>query len=87
MRSDAWQVEKDFVPETLEDVLALQRAIEASGYSHEDALRIPGWILRKNAGEDRISAPTRARYRRILRALNGNYPGPRPRKRADVTPP
>ena len=88
MRSDSWQVERDFVPATLEEAAELRRAIITAGHGPAVASAIVGWLLEKShEGIDRSGQPTRARYRRVLASLNGSYPGPRPRKRADVTPP
>lgn len=89
MRSDSWQIEKDFVPATLEEAAELRRALVDRGLlSPAEASGLVGWQLEKAFdGVDHTSKTTRAKYRKALKALNGSYPGPGPRKRVDVTPP
>lgn len=87
MRSDSWQIERDFVPETLEDAAELSRAIREAGKGKATAISIVGWLIEKREGRDPLDSATRARYRKVLASLNGSYPGPGRRQRADVTPP
>lgn len=87
MRSDSWQIEKDFVPADLKEAAELARGIREAGHGKATAAGIVSWTIEKSFGRDVLDSATRARYRKILVALNGNYPVPPRRRKGDVTPP
>ena len=89
MRSDSWQLEKEFVPSSLEEAAELRRAlVSVGGASPTEAAGILGWLLAKYFDEiDTTGKATRARYRKVLASLNGSYPGPRRGQKGTVTPP
>lgn len=85
MRSDSWQLEKDFVPATLKEAAELSRAIRAHGHGKSTASSIVGWLIEKRFGSDPLDSATRARYRKVLASLNGDYPH-RPRRKGEQSP-
>lgn len=86
MRSDSWQIEKDFVPATLEEAAELSHAIRNGGHGKATATSIVGWLIEKQFGRDPLDSATRARYRKVLASLNGDYPGPSRRRRKSGEP-
>jgi hypothetical protein len=75
MRSDSWQIEKDFVPEDLEEAAALQRAVVGLGKRRATAAALVGWLIEKKSGTDSADSATRSSYRRILEELDHKLPG------------
>jgi hypothetical protein len=72
------QNEAEHLPATVSDLAELTESITAAGYTSAEALGLAGWLARKAAGmSDPTTAPTRAKYRRILAQLDGTEP-PRP---------
>ncbi len=81
MRTDAWQAERDFVPETVREAVILRRAIIEAGHSQATAGRLVAWLMARSVEDsDKTSNTVRSRYRRILESLPGGprRPGERP---------
>lgn len=88
MRTDAWQVERDWVPEDGPDLAPaivqaarLRRAIVSEGYSQATANALVGWLIGRHQDDsDATNNVTRSRYRRVLESLPGGprKPGERP---------
>lgn len=87
MRSDSWQIEREFVPTSLAAAAELSRSIREAGHGKAKAASIVGWLIEKDHGRDPLDSATRAAYRKILASLDGSYPGPKPGRRVSPTPP
>lgn len=67
--------EASWLPRTLGETTVARRALLAAGQPPAVADAIVGWLVAKAVGDpDLTAAPTRARYRKILRNLEA--PGP-----------
>jgi hypothetical protein len=74
--------EIDYLPRTVRDVAELHECLVAAGQTPAVASGISSWLARKAAGHpDLTDSATRARYRKILAALEGWPPGPTGRRR------
>jgi hypothetical protein len=88
MRTDAWQVERDWVPADGPDLAPaivqaarLRRAIVQADYPPALAAGIVAWLLERSHDEsDHTSPSVRSRYRRVLESLpdGPRRPGERP---------
>lgn len=80
----SWKHEAQFVPSTIEDVLALQqRLVDEAGASQAKANGAVMWLLLKAQGTDNAPAPTRSAYRKLFAQLQPTGGrGPRTRKRS-----
>ena len=62
--------EAAWLPETLEDAVAVRRAIMDAGYARAHADGVVGWLVGKAAGEpDTTGQAVRSRYRKLLATL------------------
>ena len=81
------QGEARFLPQTLADAVALRTAVQlliatgcVPGVSRDRADsyadQLTGWLVGKTRGPDDRAAPTRAKYRRVLAALEARVGAP-----------
>jgi hypothetical protein len=81
MRTDAWQIERAFVPENVREAAVLRRAILDQGHGQATANAIVGWLIgRDQEDADKAGGSVRSRYRKVLESLPGGprKPGERP---------
>lgn len=70
MRSDSWQIEADFVPETLDGAVELHDQLIAAGNSRAFAAGLVMWLTTRAAsGKDTVNGVSRSAYRRALAEL------------------
>lgn len=73
-------VEREWLPASLDDLVAIRERLRAAGYSHREIAGLSGWLLAKIEGQpDETAQDTRARYRKMLADLGPSlYPGGSP---------
>jgi hypothetical protein len=85
VRSDAWQIEANYVPGTLEEAVELHDRVIAAGNSRAVAAGLVMWVASKSDDRDQVANGQRTRYRKVLADLErSGYPGPSSRVRLDI---
>lgn len=86
MRSDAWQIEANYVPETLDDAVELHERVVEAGFTRSIAAGLVMWVSTKASGSPNdVTSHTKSTYRKVLAQLQrSGYPGPSGRVRSDI---
>ncbi len=67
--------EAEWLPSSLDDVVAIHDVLKASGQSDQVTNGIVGWLVSKKAGRpDNLGSPTRSTYRKVLAGLESPLP-------------